>query len=247
MESQLKKLPSPLSDASLPSKGLRHSLQRHLIPAPLFELLDCQSNARAAAEGFIAERFRRHHQAVISEFLPTLVTLRRNSHLCAALGLRPAGGNGLFLEHYLQHSLGIQAEQAIATLIQSPLSRTGIIEIGNLVADRNGASSLLFLIVLAVVQRAGYQWVMFTGTPQLQRGILKMGFAIQPICPASPEALPGDQRQWGNYYNNKPQVVAGFVAQSMAICNDNPQMAAILALFDNDIAAMAAGLNGRAA
>jgi len=233
MESQLKKLPSPLSDASLPSKGLRHSLQRHLIPGPLFELLDCQSNARAAAEGFIAERFRRHHQAVISEFLPTLVTLRRNSQLCAALGLRPAGGN--------------HAEQAIATLIQSPLSRTGIIEIGNLVADRNGASSLLFLIVLAVVQRAGYQWVMFTGTPQLQRGILKMGFALQPICPASPEALPGDQRQWGNYYNNKPQVVAGFVAQSMAICNDNPQMAAILALFENDIAAMAAGLNGRAA
>lgn len=246
MKSQLKKAPTPLCDESVESRVIRRSLQKLLTLAPVFELLDSRSNGRAIAEEFIAARFLRHHQALISEFLPTLVTLRCHDHHCAALGLRPAAGDNLFLEHYLQHALGIQAEQTIASLTQAPVSRNSIIEIGNLVSGRSGASALLFLIVLAVVHRAGFQWVMFTGTPEVQRGIQKLGFAIQPVCPGSPYALPGDHSQWGNYYHHEPQVVVGFVAQSMATCRDSPLMGAILDLFDNDIAAMATGLKAGA-
>ena len=220
------------------SRVISRSLDKLLTPAPQLALITEDSPARADAERFIAERFYRHHGARINEFLPALLTLHCRGEQCAALGLRPAALDKLFLEHYL----ATPAEQAIAALTRGPVSRTAIIEVGNLVSGRSGASALLFLMLLAVVHRAGFHWVMFTGTPEVLRGISRLGFAIRVLCPARPEALPGDSAQWGTYYDEAPQVAVGFIEESMAACAENRLMTAALALFDGTIGELAASL-----
>ncbi|HLS99240.1 MAG: thermostable hemolysin [Porticoccaceae bacterium] len=229
-------------DARREAAVINRSLGKLLTPTPELSLLRGQDPGRAAVEAFIAERFHHHHGARISEFLPALLALRCRGELCAALGLRPAALGNLFLEHYLD----TPAEQAIAALTRSPVSRTGIVEVGNLVSGRGGASALLFLMLLAVVHRAGFHWVMFTGTPEVLRGIGKLGFTIRVLCPARPEALPGDRDQWGSYYDESPQVAVGFIAESMAACHQSRLMSAALALFDGEIGELAATLRALA-
>src|SRR5690606_2503071 len=182
-------------DARREAAVINRSLGKLLTPTPELSLLRGQDPGRAAVEAFIAERFHRHHGARISEFLPALLALRCRGELCAALALRPAALGNLFLEHYLD----TPAEQAIAALTRGPVSRSGVVEVGALGAGRGGASGLLCLRRRAGVHPAGLHGVRFTGTPGVVRGLGKLGFTIRGLCPARPQALPGERAQWGSY------------------------------------------------
>lgn len=221
---------------------INRSLVKLLNPAPSFQLIGIDAAERGNVKAFIADRFHQAHGATLHEFLPHLLTVECRGHYCAALGIRPAGQGPLFLEHYLDST----AEQAVAAHTRGPVSRQSIVEVGNLVSGRNGASALIFLMLLAVVHKAGFHWVMFTGTPEVLRGIGKLGFTIRVLCPARPEALPGDRDQWGSYYDESPQVAVGFIAESMAACHQSRLMSAALALFDGEIGELAATLRALA-
>ena len=84
-------------------------------------------------------------------------------------------------------------------------------------------------MLLAIVHRAGYHWVMFTATPEVQRSIEKLGFKIVPVCDADPSRLP-DPEQWGSYYDVKPQVMLGYIEESFQACHDNRLLESVLQL-----------------
>ncbi|MCK9506443.1 MAG: thermostable hemolysin [Porticoccaceae bacterium] len=220
--------------------AINRSLHRLMVPAPTIAL-DGDNPRREELERFIGDRFRLVHNAVIREFLPYLLSIRHDDSYHAALGIRPATLNPLFVEHYLD----TPAEQVIASLSRCPVDRSGIVEIGNLVSSRPGATALLFLTLLDIIHRGGFLHVMFTATPPVIRAIDRLGFSIQVICPAEPSRLPGGASEWGDYYTHNPQVVVGFVADSIAACRSHQLMDSIVATYGELLDNFAARLQAR--
>lgn len=211
-------------------------LARLLDPAPVFRAYRPGSPGRAGVEDYIARRFFDVHGASINEFMPVLLTMGCHGTTSAAAGIRAAGGQTLFLEHYLENAV----EQAVSAVAGAPVRRGGIAEIGNLVATRGGASYLLFMVLTAVLDRAGFEWVVFTATPQVQRALSHLGLETHRLCKADPGRLAaGDAERWGRYYANGPQVVTGDVSRAVTLLNQRKLPAGALALFSGAIETLA--------
>ncbi|MEJ2401719.1 MAG: thermostable hemolysin [Xanthomonadales bacterium] len=203
-------------------------LARLLTPAPAFRAFLPESTERDRVERYIAERFQHVHGAEIHDFMPVLLTMGCPGTITAATGVRAAARQPLFLEHYLDAPV----EQAVSRVARAPVARSGIVEIGNLVASRGGASYLLFMVLTAMLERAGFDRVVFTATPQVRRALAHLGLTVHPICDADPTRLPRHAiDDWGRYYANAPQVVTGNIAQAMNALRRRPLHAGALALF----------------
>jgi len=217
-------------------------LARLLTPAPAFRAHLAGSPERLKVEQYIAQQFRAVHGATIHDFMPVLLTMGCHGMTTAAAGVRAATNQALFLEQYLSRPV----ESSLTELAGHMVDRAGIAEIGNLVATQGGSSYLLFMVLTAVLQQAGFDWVVFTATPQVQKVLASLGLQIHALCEADPARLThSDLAEWGRYYNSRPQVVAGNVAKAMQVLEQRTLYASILALFHTTIRALAAEI-GRA-
>ncbi|MDY6981393.1 MAG: thermostable hemolysin [Pseudomonadota bacterium] len=164
---------------------------------------------RPRLEQFIGQVFERHYQARVRRCMPSLLGLCANDgHLLAALGLRPAASDRLFLEHYLPQPVEQVLDQRLASFdLQVP--REKIMEVGNLAAAHTGGGRWLIIALTAYLQGAGYDWVVFTALPALRNSFGKLGLHMLPLGEARREQLPLEQQaDWGSYYDGKPQVMA---------------------------------------
>lgn len=220
---------------TLDAKAARR-LARLLSPVPAFLAHLPGDAGRGRVERYIAARFHEAHGANIHDFMPVLLTMGCHGQITAATGVRAAANQPLFLEQYLpgrlEHVLGVAAGEAI--------QRVNIAEIGNLVATQGGASYLLFLVLTALLQQAGFEWVAFTATPQVRKVLAHLGLHVHRLCRADPGRLTGSSAaQWGSYYASEPQVVAGKVADAMAVLNERKLYSGVLSLFRMQIADLA--------
>jgi hypothetical protein len=213
--------------SSLDAKAARR-LARLLNPAPAFQAHPPGSAERARVEQYIAARFRDVHGANIHDFMPVLLTLSCHGHTTAATGVRAAARQPLFLEQYLARPV----EQVLGAVAGKTLRRANIAEIGNLVATQAGSSYLLFLVLTAILEQAGFDWVVFTATPQVQKVLAHLGLAVHRLCHADPGRLTeSSAAEWGSYYASQPQVVTGRVAGAMAVLNQRTLYSTVLSLF----------------
>ncbi len=166
---------------------------------------------RAAAEGFIADIFRRHYGAEVSSFAPNLMLLEDAGRIAAAAGWRCAGEERLFLETYLDEPI----EAAVARLASQPVRREAIVEVGNLAADRAGGSVDVILNLARHLDRLGYEWVAFTATSELIGIFRRLGLPPLALASADPARLGADAADWGSYYDSRPVVVAGRIALAL--------------------------------
>lgn len=166
---------------------------------------------RAAAEGFIANIFRRHYGAEVSSFAPNLMLLEDAGRIAAAAGWRCAGEERLFLETYLDEPI----EAAVARLAGQPVRREAIVEVGNLAADRAGGSVDVILNLARHLDRLGYEWVAFTATSELIGIFRRLGLPPLALASADPARLGADAADWGSYYDSRPVVVAGRIALAL--------------------------------
>ena len=166
---------------------------------------------RAAAEGFIADIFRRHYGAAVSSFAPNLMLLEDAGRIAAAAGWRCAGEERLFLETYLDEPI----EAAVARLAGQPVRREAIVEVGNLAADRAGGSVDVILNLARHLDRLGYEWVAFTATSELIGIFRRLGLPPLALASADPARLGADAADWGSYYDSRPVVVAGRIALAL--------------------------------
>lgn len=166
---------------------------------------------RAAAEGFIADIFRRHYGAAVSSFAPNLMLLEDAGRIAAAAGWRCAGEERLFLETYLDEPI----EAAVARLAGQPVKREAIVEVGNLAADRAGGSVDVILNLARHLDRLGYEWVAFTATSELIGIFRRLGLPPLALASADPARLGADAADWGSYYDSRPVVVAGRIALAL--------------------------------
>jgi len=190
---------------------------------------------RGQLEVYIAEQYLQAYGASISSFMPLLLSMSYAEHTTAAVGLRSASRGPLFLESYLDNP----AEQEVACLARQPVDRHRVVEIGNLVVTGRGGSQLLFVIMTAVLEAAGYHWFIFTATPQVEKLVNRLNFNPYSLTYAEAQRVDGRLQDWGSYYTTQPKVMAGDIRQAMTIVRDNPRLLPVLRHYRGEIDCLA--------
>lgn len=193
---------------------------------------------RVDLERFIAEKYRQIHNAQLNEYLPLLFGVRHNTELVGAVGMRPGLYRPMFLEQYLD----LPIEQQVAAFSNQPVDRCSLVEIGNLAIARKGHGPLLMVMMTAVLAEAGYEWMVFTVTEQVERLIGRLGFKPHYLKSAEPDRLVGDQSLWGSYYENNPRVMVGNLETAMAVIAENEKLSEWVSQQGNQIASLADSL-----
>lgn len=170
-------------------------------------LAQTHSPRRRGYEAFIQQRFAAHHGARVRHFMPCLLGLEdANGQLLGVVGLRSGASDSLFLERYLSQSI----ETLIAAQHPRHAPRRGqIVEVGNLAAGNPGTARLLIVALTDLLVALGFRWVTFTGTPGLLNSFRRLGLTPLPLAPATPQSMGDELADWGRYYDQQPQVMAG--------------------------------------
>jgi hypothetical protein len=190
-------------------------LKKWLSPTPQFELVSERSNFRSEVEQYVGFKFESSYGAKLAEFLPVFLTLRCADQLSASAGISLGTKSGkFFLEQYMDEPI----ESELNLLLDEGINRERMVEIGNLVATSRGASRLMFIILASVLNLAGYEWMIFTATKPLLYSLRKLGFETHVIVDAKPARLDKNSTaDWGSYYDDQPQVVAGRLSSAQKI------------------------------
>jgi len=161
---------------------------------------------RAAAEAFIRERFAARHGARVHHFMPTLLRLDDDAgRLHGAVGVRSAADEALFLERYLDRPIEVE----IARRTDLAPARARIVEVGNLAARGPGHARLLIVALTDLLVAHGFDWVVFTGTPEVLNSFHRLHLCPLPLGEADPARMGDELADWGSYYDTHPQVMAG--------------------------------------
>jgi len=135
---------------------------------------------RKEIERFIQCVFRHAYGARINQFPPHLLSMRQDGKVLAALGLRSAKDETLFLESYLDKPI----ENILAEKASRPTDRNRIIEIGSLASSHGGGARALIITLTAYLSGASYEWAVFTATPQVRNNFAKLGIELIPLVNA---------------------------------------------------------------
>ena len=159
----------------------------------------------ATVRRFVESRYARHFGARIRCTYPHLLcAVDAAGRAVAAVGFRDPD-EAFFLEQYLD----APAEDALSALYGRPVARDSIVEIGNLAGDGPAAS---FLVLQGVLHHlaARREHVLLTCTQRLKRR-----FGDLPhhrLAVADPARLADDGETWGSYYDERPEVITGRLA-----------------------------------
>lgn len=214
----------------------RQWLNRWLVPAPALNLHSPHSESTATVQQYVARQFFQTYGATVHEFLPIFLSLSCRDQLSAVTGIRPVDASPLFLEQYLDNPIELEINRYSSV----PVARHQIAEIGNLAATQRGSSQLLFILLAATLQRANFEWLVFTATPQVRKAISKLGFELHPVADARASRLQtSTEEEWGSYYQTRPVVVAGQLAQAIEVINERKTLRAALSFYDARINSLA--------
>lgn len=164
-------------------------------------LMDLSHRLRVDAEAFVQTVFYRAYRARLESFYPLLMSIKYPvGDYAAVAGIRPAGGESLFSEHYL--------DDPIEEILN--IERRKIVEIGNLAPASAGQARWLICTLTSFLTGAGFTHVVFTAVPRLQNAFCRMGLPLTKYADALQAMLPVKQRgDWGSYYENRPAVYGG--------------------------------------
>lgn len=159
---------------------------------------------------FIRRRFLHAYGAQPILRIPDLLVLTSaHGSLLAAVGVRRAADEPLFLEDYL-------GEPVEGRMPVPGLGREAIAEIAHLAGVEAGVSRYLFASLAVWLDGAGYEWVVCTGTDQLRNSFRRLGIETRVLGEADPARLADGGAGWGRYYDHHPVVLAVSVAESLA-------------------------------
>lgn len=169
---------------------------------------------REALEQFVRDVFASRHGARVCSFMPNLLAMR-NDHgaICSVAGFRCAADQVLFLERYLDQPV----ERAIAVACGQQISRSQVVEVGNL-AGRNCRSAMRLVLDLPrILLDRGHRWMVFTATDTL-RGILASYQApLLDLAAANASRAQSSGDDWGRYYDSNPRVMVGYLPDGLRL------------------------------
>ncbi|MGM0767104.1 MAG: thermostable hemolysin [Pseudomonadota bacterium] len=189
-------MPSSIDVASGDARPVVRCGHRHL-----YELHRNSTSEQRAAD-FIRRRFLQAYGARPTLHMPPLMALvSEHGTLLAAVGLRRAAGERLFLEDYLDRPVE-------SGLPEAHTRRDSVVEIAHLAGVETGISRPLFAALALWLQHAGFRWVVCTGTVQLRNGLRHLGIEVVEMGDANPRRLVDAGAGWGSYYQCQPRVLA---------------------------------------
>jgi hypothetical protein len=163
---------------------------------------------RAEVEHFIETVYASRYGSVITRHYPWLMSVRdERGNIAAAVGLRVASDEPLFLEHYLSTPI----ETALRDATQRAVQREEIVEIGSLASAGQGASIFLFVALAAYLRQRGFVYAVVTATKTLRRSFALFGLEPLELAIADAGLLPDKGQSWGSYYDRDPKVLAGAI------------------------------------
>ena len=187
---------SSLDQASLPAEvAIGGGLQPRAGPV---------SPCRVEFEQFVMRAFEREHDAAVRTFMPGAVGCRdRERGLRSVVGLRPATGQTLYLERYLDRPV----DEVIGVTSGRDVCRDRVVEIGNLAGRNCRASVRLVASLPGLLLSMRFDWVVFTATNTV-RGILEtLGAPLFELAPAGKAYAAGGIDRWGRYYSTERLLV----------------------------------------
>jgi thermostable hemolysin len=210
--------------------------ERLLLPHLPIEFSDIYSPDRTDVEQYIADSFYKNYQAKVSHFLPYIISSRTDNKLTTAVGFKPATAHQpLFLEQYLEMAI----ESKLSILVNRTIERNKIVEIGNLTSSRRETSQILYILNVAILHQAGFEWGVFTATKQVLTLLDKLNLNTIEIAEANPDCLSDKGDSWGSYYANRPKIMAGNIADAMTLLEQHPVTSFMLKNYRNTIIEMA--------
>jgi hypothetical protein len=164
-------------------------------------LVDLVHPRRQDTEAFVRDVFFKAYRARLDTFYPLLVSINYpDGKYAAVAGVRPAGAEALFSEHYL--------DDPVEKILN--VDRQKIVEIGNLAPASAGQARWLICTLTEFLTGAGFTHVVFTAVPRLHNAFRRMGLPLTKLADARQEQLPERRAaEWGTYYESKPVVYSG--------------------------------------
>jgi len=196
-----------------------------------FSLYFKESAKRKDLEQYIHDKYQSAYDAELNHYMPCFLTMEGDSCINSTLGVRTAKRGKLFVEQYSAKPI----DEEIQEHCNTEVSRDEIVEIGNLAALKPGSSQLLLVILVAFLHRSGYKWATFSATEDVQKITNKLGFTTYKLCEAKSRCLNGDAKDWGNYYDSKPYLIAGDVEHTYKKLQDHRLYGLVLSYFDENI------------
>jgi hypothetical protein len=214
-------------------------LDQWLTPTPKFEWVSERSHNRSEVEQYIGQKFDSSYGAKLAHYLPLLLTLRCGQNLSASAGMSLGSETPkFFLEQYLDSPIESELDQ----LCGENICRD------KLVATSRGASRLMFIVLASVLRQAGFDWMVFTATKPLLHSLRKLGFETIVISEAKPARLDTESNaDWGSYYDNQPQVVAGRLSNAQEIVQGRNLFNLTQGFYRNKIESLAQQIGRRGA
>src|SRR4051794_17912943 len=167
----------------------------------------------AAARQLIERRYASVHGAVVVANYPHFCTVPdSSSHSArATLGFRFAAVEPLFLEAYLDEPI----EEILSEIIGEAVTRDRIVELGAHASKRGRAIMRLWAHTARHLHGRVDIGVAVLTAP-LRSMFARLAIPIHEICDADPQRLPDQGRSGGRYYELRPRVCAGLIAEALA-------------------------------
>ncbi len=179
----------------------------NLVPSEI-SLTQWSQPGRERVEQFIENIYAQGYGSKITQHYPTLVNVRdQQGNVIAAVGLRMAAEEPLFLERYLDAPI----EKIVGKATGAATARDEIVEIGNLASAGKGASVFLFVTLAAYLRQRNLSYAVVTATKALRRSFALFGIEFAELAPAKAAALPDNGVAWGSYYTRDPRVLVGAI------------------------------------
>lgn len=205
---------SPASGARTSSAGGARQetvLKKPRKPESLHILRRNATVQRGRVERFIERSFLDRFGSRILDHYPTLLSLQNgDGDVLAAIGIRNASGEPLFLERYFDQPI----ERVILSATGIAPSRSDILEIGSMASIGRTASARLIAASASYLGTCGCRYAVATATEELRRMLESFGFAWHALGAARPERMPDHGRSWGSYYEQNPEILVGEIRQS---------------------------------
>lgn len=166
---------------------------------------------RARVERFIEQGYRDRFGSRIADHYPSILSLEHaRGAVLAAVGIRNAGDETLFLERYFNEPI----ERAISRITGDEPLRAQILEIGNLAAVGRSATARLIAAAAAHLEASHCQYAVVTATDELRKLLRSFGFVWHTLADARADRLADRGRSWGRYYERNPKILAGKIKQA---------------------------------
>ncbi|WP_367382105.1 thermostable hemolysin [Stenotrophomonas cyclobalanopsidis] len=168
---------------------------------------------RGEVEAFIAATYRQRFGADVRSFMPQLLAYRdTRGQLVAAVGLRNAASDALFVEHYLDDPV----EEVLGQRLHSAPRRDQIAEVGHFAASTPGVARELIVQLAWVLNAAQVDWVLFVATQQLRNAFVRLHLAPMDLVAARAERMGSGAADWGRYYETQPRLMCGNIREGIA-------------------------------